>query len=317
MVKSVDSSRRLCSVITNLLQFPINLTFSVMSSEQRLVKKAVILAAGLGTRFLPATKVVPKELLPIGNYPIIHYLLQECKDVGIEEVCIVLRDYGTLTEQYFQKDLDLENHLQEKGKHDLIEKIKDPALGLKLSFVKQNPDYPHGHGAALLSAKSFIDQDNFAFFFCDDLVVGGTVAMKQLVDSWQMNSDLEGVVMSASVAPELISAFSSVKYKEGQDRPGGVKILEDYTEKPKTPEQIFSHDIFIGRAVYTAKILESLERNLLVRHANDGEFSVWDAMFDPSRNYPYGVVATDGKWITTGNPEQMWEAQVEMRKHSN
>lgn len=282
------------------------------------VKKAVITAAGRGTRFLPITKIVPKEMLPIGNQPTLYYLLAECKAAGIEEVCIVLRERGSLTEKYFERDLGLEQHLEEKGKFDLLERIKDPSLGLEISFEVQNPAFPIGHGAPVLSAKDWVGEDAFAMLFCDDLISAETPGLTQLVNAWENNPELAGVVMTSPVAADLIHQFSSVKVRPGisvgssngdshGDKSGslaGVRLLEDYIEKPK-PDQVFSLEAFIGRAVYSSAIMAHLEENLGANRDSHGEFSTWDAMVSLSRKQDIGVLMVDGEWLTTGNDEQM------------
>jgi UTP--glucose-1-phosphate uridylyltransferase len=271
-----------------------------------MVKKAIIAAAGRGTRFLPATKIIPKELLPIGNYPAIHYLLEECKQSGIEEVCIVVREWGSLTEQYFERDEGLERHLQEKGKQDLLERIHNPGLGLRIEFEKQREDLPLGHGAPVLSARSFVDKDNFALLFCDDLVHGGQPAVSALIKAWEQNQDLSGVIMTSQVPLEEISKFSTVKYAETRDN--GVKLIADYIEKPTSPDQYFEPECFVGRAVYKADLFDSLQEILAAGKLAAGEFSTWDAMMHMNSKQGMGAIPVPGRWLTTGTPEQMNEA---------
>lgn len=270
------------------------------------VTKAIITAAGRGTRFLPLTKVVPKELLPIGNRPTIHYLLEECQRSGINEVAIVVREWGSLTEQYFTRDWELEEFLRAKGKLDLLKLIQEPALGMRLTFIKQREDLPMGHGSPVLSAKNWVSQDNFALLFCDDLVKSETPGVAQLLQSWEANPTLSGVVMTDTVPWEQISSFSSVKFREDLGA-AGVRFVEDYIEKPKTREQAFSNELFIGRAVYGAEIMNHLEANMSSHRDNQGEFSVWDAMMTLGKEKPFGALKVDGRWLTTGTPEQMWE----------
>jgi UTP--glucose-1-phosphate uridylyltransferase len=284
--------------------------------ENREVKKAVITAGGRGTRFLPATKVIPKELIPIGNYPTIHYLLEECKQSGIEEVCIVVRERGSLTEQYFEPDLELREYLQEKGKDNLLERVENPNLGLKLTFIEQDKSLPVGHGAPLMSAKDFVDGDDFAFMFCDDLVKADTPALKKVLETWKSLPELSGVVMGAEVPMGEIHRFSTVKFKgEKQVSAAGeeteVGLLEDFIEKPQTEAEVFEPLCFIGRAAYSSKIFEHLQQNLEDGKVAAGEFSAWDAMVSLAQEQDFGVV-THGKWLTTGTPEQMKRAQKEI-----
>lgn len=269
------------------------------------VTKALILAAGRGTRFLPITKIVPKEMLPIGNKPTLHYLLEECKNSGITDVAIVLREWGSLTEKYFAEDRELEESLTAKGKFELLKAIEDPALGMELTFIKQHASYPMGHGSPVLSAKDWIGRDNFAMLFCDDLVKSETPALKQLITAWQENPELAGITMSSAIPMDLIKSYSTIKFKSDRLN-ANVKLLEDYIEKPKTEAQIFSNQCWVGRAVYSADIVRYLEENLTNKVVdNGGEFSAWDAMLAMSKDQPVGVLEVDGEWLTTGNPEQM------------
>ncbi len=297
----------------------------------REIKKALILAGGWGTRFLPATKIIPKEMLPIGNKPTLVYLLEECKASGIEEVMVVVRERGLLTEKYFERNEDLEANLRAGGKNDLLELISDPSLGLKINFIEQDKSLPSGHAAPVLSAADWIGNDPFVLVFCDDLVHGNTSGIAQLTSVWKNNPDLNSVVMSAEVPLEEINKFSSVKYKvEAEDNSNltmhepqkGFRLLDDYIEKPQRPEDIFSSECFIGRAVYGAEILDYIRKNLQdrqsveangnsgddVRGAAKGEFSLWDAMLAQTKEGKVGVVKIDGKWLTTGNPDQFREA---------
>ncbi len=272
------------------------------------VKKAVIVAAGRGTRFLPITKTVPKEMLPIGNKPTLHYLLEECKESGIEELCIIVRERGSITEKYFERDFELEHYLKEKQKDDLLEKIRDLALGMTLTFIQQDPAFPYGHGAPVLSAENWVKNDNFGLLFCDDLVISEKPALKQLKIAWEQNPETQGIVMTDTVPYEELFRFSSVKYND-QKLKSNVKLIENYIEKPKDKSLYFSNECFFGRAVYTSEIFQYLKENLKSGKCdNQGEFSLWDAMIDLAQTKKFGGLKVQGQWITTGNPEQMKKA---------
>lgn len=281
------------------------------------IKKAILLAAGRGTRFLPATKVIPKELIPIGNYPTIHYLLSEFKQSGIEEVCIIVREWGSITEQYFEQDLELENYLSEKGKDDLLEKVKKTDLGLKLTFIKQDPNLPLGHGSALLSAKSFIDNDDFIFAFCDDLVHSQIPGTQQLIDYRNDHPELDHVILSSAVKPDEIHKFSSIKLKNiGSKDNTSPRLLADYFEKPQKTSEIFEYECFIGRALYKSSIIPALEEELAANHwqQKNSEFPAWDGMMHliNQKNEKVGVKLIDGDWLTTGTPEEMEKTQAKI-----
>jgi len=272
------------------------------------VKKAVITAAGRGTRFLPITKIIPKEMLPIGNQPTLHYLLEECQQSGIEEVAIIIREHGSLTEKYFEKDWGLEEFLQAKGKPDLLAAISNPSLGLKLTFIQQRVDFPMGHGAPLLSAKEWVGSDNFAMLFCDDLVLGPTPGLSQAIRAWQKRPELSGVILTQEVPESELIHFSSAKFKDdtlAADQGDGIRLLDSYIEKPKPGQTTYSKESFFGRVVYSADIMRHLEQNLALQRDNQGEFSAWDAMVSLSKERDFGVLKVDGEWLTTGNQTQM------------
>ncbi len=245
--------------------------------------------------------------MPIGNYPAIHYLLEECAASGIEEVGIVIREWGSLTEKYFERDHELEDYLEQKGKQDLLAKLKNPSLGLKVSFIKQDPNLPAGHGSPILSAKSFIDQDNFAMMFCDDLVVSDTPGLMQLQTAWQANGgSLGGLVMTSPIPYTKMSAFSTVKYS--QTLQGDVRRIEKYIEKPQSVSEYYEPECFVGRAIYTPELITELEKNLQSGQLSAGEFSAWDAMMNINKTKEVGALQITGRWLTTGTPEQMNEA---------
>lgn len=276
------------------------------------VTKALIVAAGRGTRFLPITKIVPKEMLPIGNKPTLHYLLEECKTSGITEVAVVVREWGSLTEQYFAPDKGLEEHLKAKGKTELLEAIANPGLGMQIDFLKQRPEYPVGHGSPVLSAKDWIGVDNFALFFCDDLFKAEVPALKQLMDAWNANPELAGIVSSSEMPRKEIHSKSSLKFRPDKLN-AGVRLVETYIEKPKTEAEIFSNECFVGRGVYRSDIIEQLEQNLIDQVVDhNGEFNTFDAMFAGPNQGRYGALKIDGKWLTTGNPSEMRIATQEI-----
>jgi len=267
---------------------------------KRTIKKAIITAAGRGTRFLPITKIIPKEMLPIGNEPTLHYLLAECKDSGITDVAIVVREVGSLTEKYFQVDSNLETYLIDHKKQHLVEQVHDTNLGLNLTFILQDSSLPYGHGNPILSAKDWIGDSDFAMMFGDDIVKGEKPALAQLIEAWQSNPDLEGVVGTVEVATELITSMSTVKSKHANLN-NKVKLLEDYIEKPKLTE-LYSNQIFIGRGLYNAGIIAELISHL--PNIPEGrEFYLWDAMLNLARKKPFGVLEIAGEWLTTGTPE--------------
>src|SRR4030065_1833443 len=152
------------------------------------IKKAVIAAAGYGTRFLPATKNQPKEMLPIIDKPIIHHLVDECVASGISEIIIVTRYGQGIMEDYFDSSLELEYMLDKNGKEDLLKKVREIPQMANFVYVRQKKNLPYGNGTPLLVASPLIDDDEaFAYLFGDDLVISEKPCLKQLIEVYQKN----------------------------------------------------------------------------------------------------------------------------------
>src|SRR4030042_1910584 len=155
------------------------------------VKKAVIPAAGFGTRFLPATKVVPKELLPIVDKPTIQYIMEEVVAAGIEEVILITGREKGLIEDHFDTSSELEHHLQKKKRKDLLKLVQDIAQMVTLVSVRQKE--PLGLGHAILCAKKTVGEEPFAVLLGDDLIDAATPCIKQLIDVYQrMENPMNG-----------------------------------------------------------------------------------------------------------------------------
>ena len=149
------------------------------------VRKAIIPAAGLGTRFLPATKAIAKEMLPIVDIPTIQYIIQEAVDSGIEEILIITNSNKHAMENHFDKNYELEERLKESGKLEQVKMIQDIADMANIYYIRQKE--PKGLGHAVLCAKSFIGNEPFAVLLGDDVVVNkeGKPALKQLIEQYR------------------------------------------------------------------------------------------------------------------------------------
>lgn len=222
--------------------------------SKKIVKKAVIPAAGLGTRFLPVTKAIPKEMLPIVDIPTIQYIIEEAVASGIEEILVITNSNKHCMENHFDRSYELEERLKEAGKHDEYKMICDIADMANLYYVRQKE--PRGLGHAILCAKSFIGDEPFAVLLGDDLVTnpGGDPALKQLITTYQS--------VGASVVGVQTVPHDQV-YKYGIVEPYGEVTgrrskLTDIVEKPKI-EEAPSDMAVLGRYVLTPEIFELLE----------------------------------------------------------
>ena len=222
------------------------------------IKKAVIPAAGLGTRFLPVTKSMPKEMLPIVDKPIIQYLVEEAVSAGIEEIIFVTGRGKRAIEDHFDVSFELEDTLEKKDKKELLKEVKGIAKLAKFSYVRQ-PE-PLGDGHAVLCARHLVSKDEpVAVLFGDDLVDNKIPAIKQLINVYEKYGD--PVIALASVSKEDVSKFGVVDPVKLSDRTYEIKR---FVEKPKAKEAP-SNLIAVGKYIITPEVFDKLEES-----QNDG-----------------------------------------------
>jgi len=221
-------------------------------SRQPKVTKAVITAAGLGTRFLPATAAMPKELLPVLDRPIIHHAVAEAAAAGISEVIIVVSDTGAAFKRYFKPDARIEAALKEKGKGDLLRELHDLTDRVKIRYVRQ--DAPRGLGHAVLTARRAVGDTPFAVMLPDDLIVGEVPVLKQLTDVYD---EYRGSV----VAVKRINIMDTPKYGiiDPKKLSRGLHQVKRLVEKPQ-PLAAPSNLAVVGRYVLSPGVFDSLER---------------------------------------------------------
>ncbi|RRD31551.1 UTP--glucose-1-phosphate uridylyltransferase GalU [Streptococcus minor] len=219
------------------------------------VRKAVIPAAGLGTRFLPATKALAKEMLPIVDKPTIQFIVEEALASGIEDILVVTGKSKRSIEDHFDSNFELEYNLKEKGKDDLL-KLVDESTGIRLHFIRQS--HPRGLGDAVLQAKAFVGDEPFVVLLGDDLMdINGTNTplTKQLIDDYEATHASTIAVMP--VPHEEVSAYGVIAPQgEGVN---GLYSVETFVEKPK-PEDAPSDLAIIGRYLLTPEIFKLLEK---------------------------------------------------------
>ena len=251
------------------------------------VKKAVLPAAGFGTRFLPATKAVPKELLPIVDKPTIQYIMEEVVHAGIKEVILITgREKGSI-EDHFDTSAELENHLRKKGKHDQLKIVQEVSEMVTLVSVRQKE--PLGLGHAVLCAKKAVGNEPFAVLLGDDLIDASVPCIRQMIDIYE---ELSRGLNSSAPGPALIAIqkvpwseahlYGIIKGKKIKDR---VYRIEDMVEKPekgKAPSNL----AIIGRYILPPEIFEILEH---VRPDRKGEIQLTNGLRELKRRAPvYG-----------------------------
>ena len=217
------------------------------------IRKAIIPAAGLGTRFLPATKALPKEMLPIIDTPSLQYIVEEAVNSGIEEIGIIVSMAKPSIEQHFSIDKKLENRLKAVNKFEEAEMIRDIANLIKITFIYQ--DHPRGLGHAIYCAKDFIGDEDFAITLGDDVIVnqGGTPAMAQLVKAYEKtHTSILGV---QEVPQDMVNKYGIVKPLDKQKK---LMEINGMIEKP-SPSDAPSNWAVLGRYILTNRIFDILK----------------------------------------------------------
>jgi UTP--glucose-1-phosphate uridylyltransferase len=234
------------------------------------VRKAIIPAAGLGTRFLPATKAMPKEMLPIVDKPTIQYIIEEAVASGIEDIIIVTGRGKRAIEDHFDKSYELEETLVKKEKFELLDEIQDISKLANIHYIRQKE--PLGLGHAIGCASRFIGDEPFAVLLGDDIVYSPEKpALKQLIDVYERyNSSVIGV---QPVAEEDVSKYGVISIGRGEMEPG-VFGIDDLVEKPKREEAPSNYAI-MGRYILRPEIFEVLEN---LPSGAGGEIQLTDAI---------------------------------------
>lgn len=265
------------------------------------VKKAVILAAGLGTRVLPATKAMPKEMLPIADKPAIQYIVEEVARAGIEDVLIVLSRGKSIVEDHFDRSPELERALSKPGKEKALEQVQIIPKLAKIQYVRQQE--MKGTGNAVMLARAFVGNEPFAVLYGDDVIIGEDPATAQVCRAYEEYG--KGAVAVREVPREQVMMYSSMKVTHKKDN---LYDIDDMIEKPKENE-IFSNFSILGRCVLPPEIFPILEN---LPTGAGGEYQLTDAMKKLSQTK--GMIGVDftGTRYDMGNKLGILKATVEI-----
>ncbi|HEX8097124.1 MAG TPA: UTP--glucose-1-phosphate uridylyltransferase GalU [Pyrinomonadaceae bacterium] len=266
----------------------------------RRVRKAVFPAAGLGTRFLPATKASPKEMLPLVDKPLIQYVVEEAVASGVESIIIVTGRDKTAIEDHFDISFELEHLLRERGKEDVREQVRAISEMAAISYVRQREALGLGH--AILQARDFVESEPFAVMLADDIVDAEVPALKQMLDVYDKYE--APVLGTMRVEGEAISRFGVIDAEEVEE---GVYKIKDMVEKPPFKEAP-SDLAIIGRYILTPDIFEEIERT---RPGAGGEIQITDAMRALLKKRPFYAVRFRGKRHDAGDKLGFLIATVE------
>ena len=222
------------------------------------IKKAVIPAAGLGTRFLPVTKSMPKEMLPIIDTPAIHYVVKEAVEAGLDDIIIVTGRGKRAVEDYFDESPEMEMHLKKNKKDDLLKTIKEISSMANVHYIRQKD--PKGLPDAILAAEKHIGDEPFAVLLGDDIILSETPCTKQLIDVYTTYHS--SVIAVQDVPREKINRYGAVKATKINTSAHELYLVEHIVEKPKI-EEAPSTLAAVGRYVFTPEIFDAMKRTQL------------------------------------------------------
>ena len=264
------------------------------------VRKAVIPAAGLGTRMLPATKTVPKEMLPLVDKPVIQYIIEEAVAAGIEDILVVTNRAKSAMDDYFDYYPELEERLARAGKERELSEVRRAADLANIFYVRQKETKGLGH--AIWRAKRFVGDEPFAVLLGDDIMRSRTPVIGQLIaGAEKYGASCVGV---QQVSTEAIAKYSSVKVEPLEER---VFRVSDMVEKPR-PEEIFSNYAILGRYVLQPAIFDILGN---LKPGYGGEIQLTDGLKELCKGDKMVAVDFEGKRYDTGNLKGFLEATID------
>jgi UTP--glucose-1-phosphate uridylyltransferase len=267
------------------------------------ITKAVIPVGGLGTRFLPATRTVPKLLLPVLNVPVIEYAVREAAAAGVRDIAIVMSPGMESVAEYFQSQTVLEQELKARGRDELLEAQLEIASLASVTTVYQHE--PRGPGHAILQAREFCDGEPFVTIFPDDVIIHDTSATEQLL---QVYRQYGGSVIAATEAPDEIVHTKGII--GGTEVGEGVYSVDALVEKPSR-EEAPSNLAIVGRYILDNGVFDYLNEE---RTGAGGEIQITDAIASLIGNSPVHARRLAGFHADTGNPGGMLEAAIHVAK---
>lgn len=267
---------------------------------QKKIRKAVIPAAGLGTRFLPATKAQPKEMLPIVDKPTLQYIIEEAVASGIEEILIITGRNKKSIEDHFDKSVELELELEQKGKTELLEVVRGISNMINIHYIRQKE--PRGLGDAIYCARHFIGDEPFAVMLGDDIVDNDVPCLKQLMDAYEeYRTTILGV---QEVDKNDADKYGIIAAKHIEDRVYKVKDLVEKPELGSAPSNI----AILGRYIITPEIFDILESLPI---GKGGEIQLTDALKELSKKEAMYAYRFEGKRYDVGDKLGFLEATVD------
>lgn len=264
------------------------------------VRKAIIPAAGFGTRFLPATKAQPKEMLPIVDKPTLQYIIEEVVESGIEEILIITGRNKKSIEDHFDRSIELELELEKKGKTDLLEEIRKISDMVNIHYIRQKE--PKGLGHAIYCAKSFIGNEPFAVLLGDDVVYAHKPCLKQMIE---VHDEYKTTILGVQEVPrEDVNKYGIIEAKFIEDRIYKVKGLVEKPDIDHAPSNI----AILGRYIINPAIFEILEHT---KPGKGGEIQLTDALKELVAREAMYAYNFEGRRYDVGDKQGFLEATVE------
>ncbi len=264
----------------------------------RKITKAVIPVAGLGTRFLPITKSLPKEMLPIVDKPILSYIIDECVNAGITDILLITSPYKKIIEDYFDQSYELEKRLEEKGKIQELAKLKTKENHVNIYFIRQGE--PQGSGHAVKLAKTFVGNDYFAVLYGDDIMKSRTSALKQLIDLHEQT--LANVIGCLEVPEESFSKYGMIEFFDKE-----TNQIKNIIEKPKIKDSP-SNYAGLGRYIVSPNIFQVLEK---INKGVGNEYQFTDAMKELMKEETFYACKLNATYYDTGSKIGYLKANID------
>lgn len=265
------------------------------------IRKAIIPAAGLGTRFLPASKAQPKEMLPIVDKPAIQYIVEEAIDSGIENIIIVTGRHKRAIEDHFDKSVELEMQLEGKGDERLLQLVQAVSNLADVHYIRQKE--PLGLGHAILCARNFIGDEPFAVLLGDDIIQSQPPTLKGMMEVFEETE--RSVIAVQEVAHEDVSKYGIISPSEEKSH---YTHIRDLVEKPD-PSEAPSNLAVIGRYIISPEIFDILERQ---KPGRGGEIQLTDALRVLNRDFPMVAYPIQGRRYDVGDKFGYIEATIEL-----
>jgi UTP--glucose-1-phosphate uridylyltransferase len=257
------------------------------------VRKAVIAAAGMGTRFLPQTKAMPKEMLPIIDKPVIQLVVEGLVEAGVEDIIIVTGPTKRAIEDHFDRSLELEAELNKKGKSEIANMLSGIAEMANFIYIRQKGE-PRGNGRPILNAAHMIGNEPFFFFFADDFFSGDKSTASQLLESYEKTG--KSVLAVREVEDDEISSYGIVDFSARiDDHTLKVNRLVEKPSIDQAPSNLASGSGYL----LTPNVIPILEREII---GDDGEIRITDAVEELARVDEVYALKIDGDYHDTGNP---------------